>query len=49
MPFSSQSSISSSLIGREALLPSVSPMQNFSKPPPVPEMATETARRGSPP
>ena len=41
-PFSSQIAISSSLIGREALEMSVWPRQNFSKPPPVPEVATET-------
>ena len=42
-PFSSQTGASSSsLIGREALEMSVSPAQNFSKPPPVPEVPTET-------
>jgi hypothetical protein len=35
-------SSSSSLMGREALFPSVSPAQNFLKPPPVPEKATAT-------
>ena len=33
---------SSSLIGREASEMSVSPLQNFSKPPPVPEKPTDT-------
>ena len=42
IPFFSQIAISSSSIGREALEMSVSPMQNFSKPPPVPEVPTET-------
>ncbi len=43
MPFSSHTGTSSSsLIGREALEMSVSPMQNFSNPPPVPEVPTET-------
>ena len=42
MPFSAQASRSKSLMGREALLIWVSPRQNFSKPPPVPENATFT-------
>ncbi|MPM93658.1 hypothetical protein SDC9_140798 [bioreactor metagenome] len=37
MPASSNNAISSSLIGREALLMSVSPAMNFSNPPPVPD------------
>jgi hypothetical protein len=42
-PFSSHTGTSSSsLIGRDALEMSVSPAQNFSKPPPVPEVPTET-------
>ncbi len=36
-----QSTSSSSLIGREASEMSVSPAQNFSKPPPVPDWPTE--------
>ncbi len=40
MPFFSQSAISSSSIGREASEMSVSPAQNFSKPPPVPDWPT---------
>lgn len=36
-PFCSQAAISSSLMGREASTTSVSPTQNFSKPPPVPD------------
>ena len=42
MPFPSQMVFSSSLIGREASEMSVSPAQNFSKPPPVPEVPTVT-------
>ena len=45
MPFAAQpapSFASSFLIGRDASLMSVSPLQNFSKPPPVPEMPTAT-------
>jgi hypothetical protein len=34
------------LIGREASEMSVSPAQNFSKPPPVPEMPTEILTSG---
>jgi hypothetical protein len=37
-----QASISDSLIGRDALEMSVSPAQNFSNPPPVPEVPTVT-------
>src|SRR5215213_1219603 len=39
-PFSQSGTSSSSLIGREASEMSVSPAQNFSKPPPVPEVPT---------
>ena len=42
MPFFLQASISLALIGREASEMSVSPAQNFSKPPPVPEIPTVT-------
>ncbi len=42
MLFSAQSSISSVRIGREAPVMSVSPRQNFLKPPPVPERPTVT-------
>ena len=42
MPAFLQASISVALIGREASLMSVSPRQNFWKPPPVPEMPTVT-------
>ena len=45
MPALAQSSISFSRIGREALAMSVSPRQNFLKPPPVPEMPTVTRVR----
>ena len=41
-PFFSQIVASSSSIGREAFERSVSPRQNRSKPPPVPEMPTVT-------
>src|SRR5687768_10295052 len=41
-PFFSHSAFSASLIGREASLMSVSLLQNFLKPPPVPEMPTVT-------
>src|SRR5687767_14774895 len=41
-PAARQSSISFLRIGREALEISVSPRQNFLKPPPVPEMPTVT-------
>src|SRR5690606_14495964 len=46
MPFDSQAAFSSSLIGREPLEMSVSPLQNFSKPPPVPEVPTVTLTLG---
>src|SRR3712207_2516479 len=39
-PFSQAGTSSSSLIGRDALETSVSPAQNFSKPPPVPDAPT---------
>ena len=42
MPFFLQSSTSVGFIGLEASEMSVSPMQNFLKPPPVPEMPTVT-------
>ena len=42
MPLASQAAFSSSSIGREASEMSVSPSQNFSKPPPVPEVPTVT-------
>ena len=42
MPAFEHASISLALIGRDALLMSVSPRQNFWKPPPVPEMPTVT-------
>ena len=42
MPAALQSAISLSRIGREASEMSVSPRQNFLKPPPVPEMPTVT-------
>ena len=42
MPALRQASISSAEIGREALEMSVSPRQNFLKPPPVPAMPTVT-------
>ncbi len=42
MPALRQASISSAVIGREALAMSVSPRQNFLKPPPVPETPTVT-------
>src|SRR4051794_40132688 len=40
MPFFLQAAISSSSIGRDALATSISPAQNFSKPPPVPDSPT---------
>ena len=46
MPFFLQTAISSSSIGREASEMSVSPAQNFSKPPPVPEVPTVTRTPG---
>jgi hypothetical protein len=42
MPALAQSSISLARIGREAFEMSVSPRQNFLKPPPVPEIPTVT-------
>jgi|SRR5687768_9846726 hypothetical protein len=42
MPAAPQADISVLLMGRDALLISVSPRQNFWKPPPVPEMPTVT-------
>src|SRR5512145_1502751 len=45
-PFFSQSSTSVGLIGREASEMSVSPAQNFLKPPPVPEMPMVTRTLG---
>ena len=49
MPAFLQIAASSSLIGREASEMSVSPAQNFSKPPPVPEMPTVTLTLGCSP
>src|SRR5687768_6808466 len=45
-PFFVHSSTSVGLIGREALEMSVSPPQNFLKPPPVPEIPTVTLLPG---
>ena len=45
-PFSQIGASSSSLIGREASEMSVSPAQNFSKPPPVPDVPTVTCTSG---
>ena len=45
-PPASQAAISSSPIASEASLASVSPAQNFSKPPPVPEVPTVTLTSG---
>ena len=42
MPALSQTAFSVDLIARDALEMSVSPRQNFSKPPPVPEKPTVT-------
>ena len=42
MPAAAQVAISAARIGREASEMSVSPRQNFLKPPPVPEMPTVT-------
>jgi len=42
MPLAAQASISVFVIGREASLIAVSPLQNRLKPPPVPEMPTVT-------
>ena len=47
MPATSQASISLSLMGREASEMSVSPAQNFWKPPPVPETPTVTRTSGA--
>ena len=47
MPLSAQASISLCLMGREASEMSVSPLQNFSKPPPVPETPTVTRTSGA--
>ena len=44
--FSQTGTSSSSLIGREASEMSVSPAQNFSKPPPVPDWPTEIFTSG---
>jgi hypothetical protein len=49
MPLSSQAAASSSLIGREAFEMSVCPWQNTSKPPPVPEVPTDTLTPGCSP
>src|SRR5680860_834264 len=46
IPFDLQAAISSSSIGRDASEMSVSPAQNFSKPPPVPEVPTVTLTQG---
>ena len=45
-PFSQTGASSSGLIGREASEMSVSPAQNFSKPPPVPDWPTEIFTSG---
>ncbi len=45
-PALAQASVSVALIGREALLMSVSARQNFWKPPPVPEIPTVTRTPG---
>ena len=42
MPLLSQAAVSSASIARDASEMSVSPAQNFSKPPPVPEVPTVT-------
>ena len=47
MPASAQASISLSLMGRDASEMSVSPLQNFWKPPPVPETPTVTRTSGA--
>ena len=44
--FSQTGTSSSSLIGRDAVETSVSPAQNFSKPPPVPDWPTEIFTSG---
>src|SRR5829696_1523380 len=46
MPFAWHALVSSSSIGREASEMSVSPAQNFSNPPPVPEVPTVTLTSG---
>src|SRR5215218_10835627 len=46
MPFAWHAFVSSSSIGREASEMSVSPAQNFSNPPPVPEVPTVTLTSG---
>ena len=46
MPAASHAAASSSLMEREASLASVSPRQNFSNPPPVPEEPTVTCTPG---
>ena len=46
MPLALQASTSVGLIGRDASEMSVSPAQNFLKPPPVPEMPTVTRALG---
>src|SRR5215204_3278935 len=46
MPFFSQASTSSGSIAREASEIEVSPAQNFSKPPPVPDVPTVTLTPG---
>ena len=42
MPAAKQASTSFCLMGREALVMSLSPLQNFLKPPPLPERPTVT-------
>src|SRR5688572_17563132 len=42
MPLAAHASISEALIGRDASLMSISPLQNFENPPPVPERPTVT-------
>ncbi len=46
MPALAHASISVGRIGRDASLMSVSPWQNFSKPPPVPDVPTVTRTSG---
>jgi hypothetical protein len=46
MPLAAHVSISTGRMGRDALLMSVSPRQNRSKPPPVPDTPTVTRRPG---
>ena len=45
-PLFRQTAYSDALIAREAFARSISPRQNFSKPPPVPEMPTVTRTPG---